>query len=260
MSVNVVSCHYYLNRRTMSRYATALGVMVCLLSWGSAFNSQILDLPVRVAFWCLASVLIVGQSLFLWHFLSRRFAINELTRFLVGIIAAFIAAALFTLELNALKSLSVSPYPPEAFWTSLSCFMLPAVAASVLVSHTSGPPPLKTSSIKTPEQTTQSGPREISEQVYWPAYVPEWIKSQDHYLELHYEGSSILIRARMKDAEARFAENIGMRVHRSWWVRNDLLIHTERSGRDFSIVASDGTRIPISRKQQHRVLEQYDKS
>ena len=227
------------------RYAMFVVVLACLLSWGSAFNTRVLDLPFRMVFWASAIVLILAQCRLVWFGLAKTLATSEPARFACGIAAALIATALFVLELNLVKSLDLSPKPPEAFWHAFNHFAAPSVLLNLLVAYVAGPPPLAQRAAN-----AQSNP-----DTPWPKTAPEWIRAQDHYLEMFDGKKSTLLRARIRDVSTQYPEKLGIQVHRSWWVRRDTPERLERAGRDTIIITKSGVRIPVSRRNQKWVRE-----
>lgn len=249
MSEDVANGHRYPNLSPAARYAMFVVALACVLSWGAAFNTRVLDLPFRVVFWMAALALILAQCRLLWHGLARWMAFSEGTRLACGVAAALIATALFVVELNVLKSLELSPKPPEAFWHAYGHFAAPSVLLNLLVSYLAGPPPLAQRK-RAKEQT--------SPDVQWPPGVPEWIRAQDHYLEIPDSDRTLLVRARMRDVQTQYPPGQGIRVHRSWWVRCDAALRLERVGRDMVVITKSGLRIPVSRRHQNEVRRLLD--
>jgi len=72
------------------------------------------------------------------------------------------------------------------------------------------------------------------------------LEMQDHYLAVHTTESSDLILCRMEDA-ARELDEVGRRVHRSWWVAADAVAGAERDGQRLVLRLVDGRRVPVGR-------------
>lgn len=256
MSENVVTGHRIWGLPSVSRVSVLLLSLVCLLSFGAGFNTRVLDFPWRMLFWTVAITLIVGQCHLLWRGLMRFLPATERARFAGGVLAALIATAAFTLELNILKSLELSPVPPQGFWHSMSHFAVPSVAVCLLFAYIARLPPLAPWSAAQPVSVEETATSAIA----WPRYVPEWIRAQDHYLELRHDGRSQLLRARMRDALEHFSSQQGIRVHRSWWVRKGLPASLQRAGRDMVMVTRNGERIPVSRSRQSDVRQLWGRA
>ena len=73
------------------------------------------------------------------------------------------------------------------------------------------------------------------------------LQSEDHYVRVHGEKDSELLLMRLRDAIAQMHGVSGMQVHRSWWVAQDGMAGTERSGRNWGIVLKNGTVAPVAR-------------
>ena len=72
------------------------------------------------------------------------------------------------------------------------------------------------------------------------------LEMQDHYLKVHHSAGSEMILCRMEDA-ARELDGLGRRVHRSWWVAEDVVDRVERDGQRTFLRLSDDRRVPVGR-------------
>jgi hypothetical protein len=72
------------------------------------------------------------------------------------------------------------------------------------------------------------------------------LEMQDHYLVVHHSSGSEMILCRMEDA-ARELEDLGQRVHRSWWVAADAVDGVERVGQRTFLRLTDGRLVPVGR-------------
>lgn len=79
------------------------------------------------------------------------------------------------------------------------------------------------------------------------------LQSEDHYVRVHGEKDSELLLMRLRDAIAQMHGVNGMQVHRSWWVAQDGIARTERSGRSWGIVLKNGTVAPVARDTMPRL-------
>jgi two-component system LytT family response regulator len=82
----------------------------------------------------------------------------------------------------------------------------------------------------------------------------DWIDSVGNYAQLHINGSTHLLRARLKDLEARLDPGLFMRIHRSSIVNIDRIRELEpRTHREFTVTLADGTRLSSSRSYASRI-------
>ena len=72
-----------------------------------------------------------------------------------------------------------------------------------------------------------------------------YIKSEDHYLEVHTTVGSSLIKMRFSDAVAELSDR-GIKVHRSYWVATRHVKRSVRSGRRTLLRLTGDHKVPVS--------------
>lgn len=72
-----------------------------------------------------------------------------------------------------------------------------------------------------------------------------YIKSEDHYLEVHTTVGSSLIKMRFSDAVAQLGDR-GIQVHRSYWVATGHVTRSVRSGKRTLLRLTGDHRVPVS--------------
>jgi hypothetical protein len=72
------------------------------------------------------------------------------------------------------------------------------------------------------------------------------LEMQDHYLRAQTRLGSTLLLMRFRDAVEELGE-LGLAVHRSWWVAHQAVAGLEQDGRSLHLRLADGTRVPVSR-------------
>ncbi|MDE0178562.1 MAG: LytTR family DNA-binding domain-containing protein [Gammaproteobacteria bacterium] len=72
-----------------------------------------------------------------------------------------------------------------------------------------------------------------------------YIKSEDHYLEVHTTVGSSLIKMRFSDAVAELSDH-GMQVHRSYWVATRHVTRSVRSGKRTMLRLTGDHKVPVS--------------
>lgn len=77
--------------------------------------------------------------------------------------------------------------------------------------------------------------------------VIRYLQMEDHYLRVHTDAGDGLVLHRMSDAVEDLAGCEGLQVHRSWWVSRAAVADTLLENRKRSLVATDGTVIPVGR-------------
>ena len=72
-----------------------------------------------------------------------------------------------------------------------------------------------------------------------------FIKSEDHYLEVHTTAGSSLIKMRFADAIAELGDR-GIKVHRSYWVATGHVTRSVRTGKRTVLRLTGDHRVPVS--------------
>ena len=72
-----------------------------------------------------------------------------------------------------------------------------------------------------------------------------YIKSEDHYLEVHTTAGSSLVKMRFSDAVDELGDQ-GMQVHRSYWVATRHVTRSVRSGKRTVLRLTGDRKVPVS--------------
>jgi len=73
------------------------------------------------------------------------------------------------------------------------------------------------------------------------------LEAEDHYLRVHTTVGSDLVLMRLSDAIAAIEPDLGLQVHRSWWVAHDAVRETIRSEQRTQLKLSNGLLVPVGR-------------
>ncbi len=73
------------------------------------------------------------------------------------------------------------------------------------------------------------------------------LEAEDHYLRVHTTLGSDLILMRLSDAIAATEPDLGLQVHRSWWVADDAICEVIRSEQRTHLKLSNGLLVPVGR-------------
>lgn len=256
MSINVVNRKLAIDYAILARYLAVILTLALLLSWGGAFRSWVLSMPLRIGFWLIIATLLLSQMTFIWSMICRSREVNQFTRFVMSVVAAILTTVLVSAEVNLLKMLPISPLAPAPFVWQTAYFLVPVMSIGIASVYLLGAPSRKQVECREPvtglefpsvsnvedRQRCLLQPEDSNARIEWPEFVPEWIHSQDHYLELYSQGQRILLRARMKDAEDHYSEIPAARVHRSWWVSACAVKKILREGRNYRLITNRGEK------------------
>jgi len=73
------------------------------------------------------------------------------------------------------------------------------------------------------------------------------LEAEDHYLRVHTTLGSELVLMRLSDAVAAIEPDLGLQVHRSWWVAHDAICEFIRSGQRPHLKLRNGLVVPVGR-------------
>ena len=73
------------------------------------------------------------------------------------------------------------------------------------------------------------------------------LEAEDHYLRVHTALGSDLILMRLSDAIAAIGPDLGLQVHRSWWVAHDAISEFVRSKQRTYLKLTNGLLVPVGR-------------
>lgn len=82
------------------------------------------------------------------------------------------------------------------------------------------------------------------------------LESEDHYVRVHHPGGSSLLLYRLGDAIADVRPDVGLQVHRSWWVASDAVVGTFVRGYKRWLLLTNDLQVPVSRTYSRAVLDQ----
>ena len=228
-------------------------LLACFHTFGAAYGSGTLGPSTRFVFWFMLALLTVGQLLVFFHgsaiFLFKRLSF----RYVVAAPIAFVTTTLaVALELVALKSLP-GPSVSQSSFLSAALWAFPSVGLIGLLLLIWQPfrkirmrfLKLSTEQSVAPTEAIDSGHTSTL-----PSVPPDWVQAQDHYLYMRRNGEYQMVRARLSDLESSFGPPIGVRVHRSWWVKLAALEQVQKTGRTWHIITKDGITIPVSRSRR----------
>ncbi len=76
----------------------------------------------------------------------------------------------------------------------------------------------------------------------------------DHYVEVTTTRGKHLILMRFKDAIAEIPPQLGLQIHRSYWVASDQVQAHRRDGKQLLLITTAQDALPVSRRYQKAVL------
>lgn len=76
-----------------------------------------------------------------------------------------------------------------------------------------------------------------------------FLKSELHYLQVVTERGTTLILYNLSDAILQIPAEVGMSIHRSYWVSFNAIKQLTRKGRQGTLHLKDGQTLPVSRNR-----------
>lgn len=83
------------------------------------------------------------------------------------------------------------------------------------------------------------------------------LETEDHYLRVHATGGTALILMRMADAVALIGSDVGVQVHRRWWVSDSAVVSTSNEGQKFTLRLAGGSVVPVGRTFATTIRERF---
>ena len=83
------------------------------------------------------------------------------------------------------------------------------------------------------------------------------LESEDHYVRVHHPAGSNLLLYRLGDAIADVRPDVGLQVHRGWWVASDAVAGTFVRGDKRWLLLTNGLQVPVSRTYSRAVLDRH---
>ena len=76
------------------------------------------------------------------------------------------------------------------------------------------------------------------------------VKAEQHYIKVYTQDRQHMVLYRFSDAMNELPEDLGLQVHRSWWIRTSALTRLRQGGRKMFAELMTGDSIPISGPNQ----------
>jgi hypothetical protein len=131
----------------------------------------------------------------------------------------------------------------SALFGPVAVVQLAIVLTLLRPSRASLPPPFsegRTSSGATSQALLSRLPNRLGKEVVA-------LEAEDHYVRVHTTLGSDLILMRLSDAITGTGPDLGLQVHRSWWVAHDAILEVVRSEQRTYLKLTNGLQVPVGR-------------
>ena len=235
-------------------------LLVFMLTVGRAYQTETMSFGFRFLLWTIVVGLILAQV-----FIIRALLLNVVPRRLhnpvtkLGFVALALlgTALLLGLELSWLKATPLLPKEPDPYWDFVGFLVLPVLflgGIALLIDY------LMAKIIRSHAQSSGVSNDDTSIVIDKKFLGSKWsqneillVQAQEHYLSVHSEKGSALIKGRMSDAVKILGNSEGVQTHRSWWVALSHVESISRKGRDVHLKTKDGLIVPVSRARLENV-------
>lgn len=75
------------------------------------------------------------------------------------------------------------------------------------------------------------------------------LQMEDHYVRIHRQSGSTLELMPLQEAIARYGDDKGLKVHRSWWVSATAVDGATRDARNWRLRLNNGLAVPVARNR-----------
>ena len=72
------------------------------------------------------------------------------------------------------------------------------------------------------------------------------LEAEEHYVRIHTRDGAELVHYRFGDAAAEMPDELGLQVHRSWWVAENAVASASRGSRRWQLVLVSDIAVPVS--------------
>lgn len=97
---------------------------------------------------------------------------------------------------------------------------------------------VETAESSQPEFLTQSAVRDVNE-----IYA---LQAEEHYVRIYAATGTELVHFRFGDAVSQMPSELGLQVHRSWWVAESAILSASRGDRRWQLKLADDLAVPVS--------------
>lgn len=254
------------------RYLAAIAVTSALMIWQSTDAVRAgSDLRNHTLFWFIAVSAGWLQMILIARGVRASFGPERYPGWSLLLISALVGAVPLTFQVRWLMETIVVPEAglPVPWITYLNVCVINLVFSVIQYLLIERWPifdlPAASPQIDNSEVNTSEPVEDVQKQIPTVALLrrrPEQLKGEirfmqmeDHYLRVHTEYGSELVLHRMSDAVEDLADTDGQQVHKSWWVARAAVDKIHNVNRKRSIVAFDGTIIPIGRSFEKSLRE-----
>lgn len=232
----------HLNQRTV--FIILFGVALVLGVSGPFGTSETIQLLPRLLYWAGSCIATYGIGSYAAFFAQQVYPHQTGARHATAILFGTLAITIFLFIFNGLFSMRL----PEKALDMLTLFaqtgLIVATVNGVLAFYNNNKKSLQ------PTETVrilQRLPIEKRGELISMTVM-------DHYVEVTTTRGKHLILMRFKDAIAEIPPQLGLQIHRSYWVASDQVQAHRRDGKQLLLITTAQDALPVSRRYQKAVL------
>jgi len=232
----------HLNQRTV--FIILFGVALVLGVSGPFGTSETIQLLPRLLYWAGSCIATYGIGSYAAFFAQQVYPHQTGARHATAILFGTLAITIFLFIFNGLFSMRL----PETALDMLTLFaqagLIVATVNGVLAFYNNNKKPLQpTETVRVLQRLPIEKRGELISMTV-----------MDHYVEVTTTRGKHLILMRFKDAIAEIPSQLGLQIHRSYWVASDQVQAHRRDGKQLLLITTAQDALPVSRRYQKAVL------
>ncbi len=227
-------------------WATAAGLGLGAMGpFGSFFDGALAE---RLAYWtsmCWAGAIVLGLAVEQAAALAARWRLP--LAFAAGVATLVACAPISWLSWifgHALWPMALKGVTPLDWYGQALLIAAPLVAGALWLERRQTPPAVAQPAAEPAPAGAAAPPglERLRDQVLC-------LQMEDHYVRAHLAQRSELVLATLDQAIGAMGLAEGAQVHRSWWVARAAVREAEQSGRNLTLVLTNGLRAPVARNR-----------
>jgi len=232
----------HLNQRTV--FIILFGVALVLGVSGPFGTSETIQLLPRLLYWAGSCIATYGIGSYAAFFAQQVYPHQTGARHATAILFGTLAITIFLFIFNGLFSMRLPGTALDMLTLFAQTGLIVATVNGVLAFYNNNKKPLQpTETVRVLQRLPIEKRGELISMTV-----------MDHYVEVTTTRGKHLILMRFKDAIAEIPSQLGLQIHRSYWVASDQVQAHRRDGKQLLLITTAQDALPVSRRYQKAVL------
>ena len=232
----------HINQRTV--FIILFGVALVLGVSGPFGTSETIQLLPRLLYWAGSCIATYGIGSYAAFFAQQVYPHQTGARHATAILFGTLAITIFLFIFNGLFSMRLPGTALDMLTLFAQTGLIVATVNGVLAFYNNNKKPLQpTETVRVLQRLPIEKRGELISMTV-----------MDHYVEVTTTRGKHLILMRFKDAIAEIPSQLGLQIHRSYWVASDQVQAHRRDGKQLLLITTAQDALPVSRRYQKAVL------